>query len=135
MLILLLIVFMLITICKTIIPDTVVYEGTTTQDPNGDVLLLAQWKNVEMNNIDLLLGENTLEIKFIKHSYKNADTKLDDGSSKEGVLSSPVMDTVSIRFDSASAIEHNHAYNQKVESEQYLAQKGDCSHKHIYYAY
>jgi len=143
---------------KVSIGDDVMLYGGETTDPNGDIYLLANWSYVKLENVDFVAGENTVQLVFLEQVYKNASVTLADGSSKQGVMSSPYLDTILVSFgecathnggteyfyndanhwntcnycrDKVNVAEHN--FNQQVATAVYLATEANCTDKATYY--
>ncbi len=144
---------------KVPIADSVMITGGETSNQGGDVSLLAQWSYIKLANVDFIADDNEIKLVFLEQIYKNADvTDAANGQVKEGVLSSPFIDTVKVAFgecvshkaDTAYAQDANnhwqicqycgdainvtaHAYDNEVAEAKYFAEEADCINKAKYY--
>jgi hypothetical protein len=62
------------------IPDTAILPGGGSEDGAPDFNLWFNWQQVVFDNIDLVEGKNTVELKFIPHEYTDTSQESYSGS-------------------------------------------------------
>jgi hypothetical protein len=62
------------------IPDTAILPGGGSEDGSPDSNLWFNWQEVVFDNIDLVEGKNTVELKFIPHEYTDTSEAAYSGS-------------------------------------------------------
>lgn len=67
------------------VPDTAILEGGGEENGTPDGTLWLNWQTVELKNVDLVEGKNSVELKFKEHDYKDCSR-----DSKNGVFTANI---------------------------------------------